>query len=65
MSLLKKDKKYIPYIITIYGTLDTEKEGIEEMRKELGETNIQYLINIANSKYIEINEDELLRQKEI
>jgi len=59
---LKKDRNYIPYIITMYGTLDTDKKSIEDMKEELAGTNIQYLITTADSKFVEVNEDEILKK---
>lgn len=59
-----KDNNYIPYIVTIYGTLKTDSEDIEKMKKELAETNIQFLISTADSKFVEVNEDEILKNRE-
>lgn len=59
---MEDNKRYIPYIITMYGTLETDKESIEEMKEELQQTNIQYLINKIDSKFVELNEDELIRK---
>lgn len=63
MIQVENNKRYIPYIITMYGTLETNKESIEEMKEELEQTNIQYLINKVDSKFVELNEDELKRKK--
>ncbi len=60
MIQVEYNKRYISYIITMYGTLETNKESIEEMKKELEQTNIQYLINKVDSKFVELNEDELI-----
>ena len=62
MIQVEDNKRYIPYIITMYGTLETDKESIEEMKEELQQTNIQYLINKIDSKFVELNEDELIRK---
>ncbi len=48
----------------MYGTLDTNKKSIEDMKEELVGTNIQYLITTADSKFVEVNEDEIKRQQE-
>lgn len=62
---MESNKSYIPYIITLYGVLETDKLSIEEMKGELAETNIQYLITKADSKFVEMNEDELKNNKKI
>lgn len=61
---MKQNKKVIPYIITIYGTLETETDNIEKMKEELNQTNIQFLISNSDSKFVEVNEDELNRMIE-
>ena len=64
---MKKEKNTIPYIITIYGTVNMAKKDIEDIRQELNETDIQYLIKKADSKYVELDEDEFknMMHKEI
>ncbi len=62
---MEENKNYIPYIITMYGMLETNKENIEDIKEELEGTNIQYLINKADSKYIELDEVELCKNKNI
>lgn len=56
---MKNKQKTIPYIITIYGTLNTDSDEFEKMKEELYDTNIQYLINKADSKFIEVDEEEM------
>lgn len=56
---MENNKFYIPYIITLHGVLETDKTSVEEMKEELAETNVQYLINKADSKFVELDEDEV------
>lgn len=59
------NKNAIPYIITVYGTLNTEATDFENKKEELLQTNIQYLINKADSKFIEVNETEYEKNEEV
>lgn len=61
---MEDDKNTIPYIITMYGTLNTEATDFQSKKEELLQTNIQYLINKADSKFIEVNETEYEKNEE-
>ena len=51
---MEENKVVVPYIVTIYGTIDMERKGLDEIKDELSKTNFQYLINKADSKFFVI-----------
>jgi len=55
---MKDNKNYIPYVITMYGTLNTESNEYDKQLEELYGTNIQYLISKADEKFVEPNKDK-------
>lgn len=61
---MEDNKNTIPYIITMYGTLNTEATDFQSKKEELLQTNILYLINKADSKFIEVNETEYEKNEE-
>ncbi len=54
-----KDKiNCIPYIVTFYGTVYTDKNTLTSMQEQLQNTDIRSLVDKADSKFIEVNEAE-------
>lgn len=54
-----KESNYIPYMITIFGTLKTESNDLEKQKEELFTTNRQYLISHADDIFLEANESKI------
>lgn len=60
---MENNKNFLPYIITIFGTLNTESNDLDKMQEELRQTNFNYLISHADRICVEADIDELKRSK--
>lgn len=60
---MEENKNFLPYIITIFGTLKTESNEFDKMQEELRQTDFNYLISHADKICVEADIDELKRSK--
>lgn len=61
---MKSKKILVPYIITIYGNIESKEKTLENIKDDVLKSNINFLISKADSKYVEIDEEKVISQLE-
>lgn len=61
---MEENKNYLPYIITVYGVLETKADDFYEMQEELRMVGPQSLISKADAVFVEADVEEYKKIKE-